>query len=59
MRQQWLDSVKVPENFDQLADNSKIKVLTNLDNVKATAQFIVEAFNQRNKLLFFSFNSNL
>ena len=59
LRQQWLDSVNVPENFDQLADNGKIKVLTNLDNVKATAQFIVEAFNHRNKLLFLNHNSNI
>ena len=59
MRQQWLDSVNVPENFDQLTDNCKIKMLINLDNVKATAQFIVEAFTHRNKLLFLNLNSNL
>ena len=57
IRQQWLDSLKLPDNFDQLTDTGKMAVLINLDNVKLTAQFIVEAFNQRAKLLFLKSNS--
>ena len=45
-------NVNVPDNFNQLTDAERIKVLINIDNVKSTAQFIVEAFNLRNKLLF-------
>ena len=52
IRQQWLSNVNVPDNFNQLTDAEKIKVLINIDNVKSTAQFIVEAFNLRNRLLF-------
>ena len=59
MRQQLLDSITVPDNFHQLTDNNKIKVLINPDNVKRTAQFIVEAFNHRNKLLLLNLDSNL
>ena len=57
MRQQLLDSITVPDNFHQLTDNNKIKVLINPDNVKRTAQFIVEAFH-RNKLLLLNLDSN-
>ena len=59
IRQQWLDNVIVPGNFNQLTDADKIRVLINLDNVKSSAQFIVEAFNHRNKLLFLKSNSNI
>ena len=52
IRQQWLSNVNVPNNFNQLTDAERIKVLINIDNVKSTAQFIVEAFNLRNRLLF-------
>ena len=56
IRQQWLKSLVLPVNFDQLPDAGKMAVLINLENVKLTAQFIVEAFNQRAKLLFLKSN---
>ena len=52
IRQQWLNSLALPDNFDQLPDTGKMAVLINLENVKLTAQFIVEAIKQREKLLF-------
>ena len=56
IRQQWMDSLTLPDNFDTLADAEKMAVLINLANVKPTAQFIVDAFNHRAKLLFLKSN---
>ena len=44
--------------FDDCNDVDKTKVLINLSNVKATAQYIVEAFKQRTKVLFSRANHN-
>ena len=56
IRQQWMDSLILPDNFDQLTDTGKMAVLIDLPNVKLTAQFIVEAFKQRAKILFLKTN---
>ena len=54
IRQQWLSKLTLPDNFAELADISQLNILiNNLNNVKPTAQFIVEAFDLRSKLLFF------
>ena len=56
IRQQWLNSLTLPDNFDTLTDTGKMAVLINLSNVKSTAQFTVEAFKQRSRLLFMKSN---
>ena len=58
LRQQWMDSIALPDGFDDCNDVDKTKVLINLSNVKATAQYIVEAFKQRTKVLFSRANHN-
>ena len=56
LRLKWLDSLTLPDNFDTLTDTGKMAVLINLTNVKSTAQFTVEAFKQRARLLFMKSN---
>ena len=58
LRQRWFGRATLPDNFDRLADMEKMKVVTNLTNVKSTAQFIVEAFRHRTKVLFVRTNRN-
>ena len=51
LRHAWLARLEVPENFDQLNDTEKIDIaINNIENVKPTAQFIVDAFNLRSRL---------
>ena len=53
IRQAWLSKLDLPENFDQFTNDNKLRILINeINNVKPTAQFIVEAFNMRSRLLF-------
>ena len=48
----------VPDKFSELAETEQITIAINyLSNVKPTAQFIMEAFNLRSKLLFLKSNS--
>ena len=64
LRQTWLAKLKVPNNFEKLNDTEKLSIAINeIDNVKPTAQFIVDAFNLRSRILlciplglFFSFS---
>ena len=52
LRQTWLARLKVPENFEELNDTEKLSIAVNeIENVKPTAQFIVEAFNLRSRIL--------
>ena len=54
MRQTWLAKLKVPDNFEKLNDTEKLSIAINeIDNVKPTAQFIVDAFNLRSRILVF------
>ena len=53
-----MDSIALPDGFDDCNDVDKTKVLINLSNVKATAQYVVEAFKQRTKVLFLRANHN-
>ena len=56
IRQPWLENATLGESFHQLSDMEKVKVITNLANVKPTAQYIVDAFNHRLKILFSNSN---
>ena len=57
-RQQWLESVTLGDDFHQLSDMEKMKVITNLANVKLTAQYIVDAFSHRLRILFLKNGNN-
>ena len=49
----WLDKLNLPQSFDSLEDTEKIHTLLNdVNYVKHTAQFIVDAFNLHSKLLY-------
>ena len=51
-RNTWLSKLKLPENFFNLKDCDKLDVVLNEGaNVKLSAQFIIDAFDQRSKLL--------
>ena len=52
IREQWLESATLGDDFHQLSDVEKVKVVINMTNVKLTAQYIVDAFNQRLRILF-------
>ena len=53
IRQAWLSKLDLPENFHLQTDYEKLAFLINqVDNVKQTAQFIVDAFNMRSRILF-------
>ena len=53
LRQSWLSKLQLPENFYFLPPDEQIAIVVNDENnVKLTAQFITDAFNQRSKILF-------
>ena len=53
IRQVWLAKMKVPLNFIQLPIPEKLKITCNEpENVRLTAQFIIDAYNIRSKLIF-------
>ena len=48
----WLSKIKTPENFCDLLTAEKLKVVLNWpENVKLTAQFLIDAFNKRSKIV--------
>ena len=48
----WFGKMTLPDNFENLPTETKLKVVLNDQaNIKFTAQFIVEAFNIRSKIL--------
>ena len=51
LRQAWLTRLELPENFGQLSDTDKLDIaINNINNVKPTSQFIVDAFNLRSRI---------
>ena len=53
LRQAWLSKLELPVNFDLVSLDEKLVILiNNASTVKQTAQFIIDAFNLRRKLLF-------
>ena len=53
LRQEWLTRVKKPVNFCDLNLSEKFKIIFNeSDNVKITAQYIVNCYDVRSKILF-------
>ena len=52
LRDTWLESVIKPANFENLDEGSKLSIVLNVpENVKKTAQFIIDAYNMRSKML--------
>ena len=52
LRQNWLSKVVLPQNFQDLEASQKLKIVLNdSKNVKVTAQFILDAYNVRSKLV--------
>jgi hypothetical protein len=52
IRMSWLSKIKTPENFCDLVTAEKLKVVLNWpENVKLTAQFLIDAFNKRSKIV--------
>ena len=57
IRQAWLSKLTLPEGFILLNNHEKLGVVINqLNNVKQTAQFVVDAFNMRSRKLFMKAN---
>ena len=51
-RSTWLHRVKKPENFLTLPQNEMLSIVLNEhDNVKHTAQYIIDIYDKRSKLL--------
>ena len=52
LRAIWLSKLKLPENFLDLQTPEKLKIVLNkAENVKVTAQFILDAYNYRSKIV--------
>ena len=52
LRLNWLEKIDIPDNFSDLDACSKLSIVLNeANNVKLTAQFIVDAFNLRSKFV--------
>ena len=52
LRNTWLAHLVKPENFQNLDEGSKLSIVLNApENVKKTAQFIINAYNMRSKKL--------
>ena len=48
-----LSKLNLPDNFALLSEEQQLRLLINeTDNVKPTAQFIVDAFNLRSKIIY-------
>jgi hypothetical protein len=48
----WLSKLKLPEIFLDLQTPEKLKIVLNkAENVKLTAQFILDAYNYRSKIV--------
>ena len=51
-RSAWLSSLLKPENFSILPSNEKLKTVLNCDqNVKKTAQYIINIYDKRSKIV--------
>ena len=52
LRELWLSGLDKPGNFDSLKINEKLNIVLNMAaNTKATANFILGAFDTRSKLM--------
>ena len=52
LRIAWLNKIVTPPNFIDLENNEKLKIVLNSpENVKVTAQFLVDICNVRSKLM--------
>ena len=52
LRTVWFRKIKVPDNFSELVSAEQLKlVLNSPENVKVTAQFILDAYNMRSKIV--------
>ena len=52
LRRVWLHKLEKPENFMQLEDSEKMKIVLNVSsNVKATAQYLVDLYDFRSKIV--------
>jgi hypothetical protein len=52
IRQVWLTKLKIPQNFSQLPISDKLKLTCNEpENVKITAQFVIDAYNLRSRVI--------
>ena len=48
----WFQQLNLPEGFETFSDGKKLKtVLNEPSNIKATSQYIVNAFNLRGQLI--------
>ena len=53
LRQKWLSKLELPENFQLFSLDKKLCTLINdANNVKQTAQYIIDAFNLRSNITF-------
>ena len=52
LRTSWLSKLVKPDNFESLNDGEKLSLVFNEpENVKSTAQFIIDAYNTRSKIV--------
>ena len=52
LREKLYSIIKIPENFETIDDASKLSIVLNMpENCKYTAQFIVDAYGMRRKLI--------
>ena len=57
LRQSWLEKLELPDNFSERSEADQISLLVNTpEYVKPTAQFIIDAFELRSKLLYLANN---
>ena len=53
LRQTWLSSIEKPAYFDALSIEEQFKIDLNITtNIKPTANFILDAFDKRSKILY-------
>ena len=52
LRRVWISKLNVPANFHELSAAEKFQLIFNKpENVKTTAQYIIDAFNKRSKIV--------
>ena len=52
LRRNWLESLDIPPDFSNLELCQKFKIVLNeSSNVKSTAQFIIDFYNKRSKII--------
>ena len=52
LRTEWLNKLVLPDNFDNLPDSEQLSTVLNVpENIKPTAQFLIDAYGVRSKIL--------